>query len=85
MAITVVPKAAQLFVNDKEITLNDNGNTPEMYDIGTKLKIKATAEGHAEKEQEYTVKDELTDGKNKLDLILAKNKVLISKFFKNLH
>ena len=82
MAITVVPKAAQLFVNDKEITLNDDGDTTEMYDIGAILKIKATAEGHGEKEQEYTVKDELTDGKNKLDVILAKKKVIISKFFK---
>ena len=68
-------------MDDNEIFLNDDGNTPEMYDIGTKLKIKATAEGHAEKEQEYTVKDELTDGKNKLDVILAKKKVLISQFF----
>ena len=75
MAITVVPKAAKLFVNDKEITLNDDGYTPEMYAIGAKLKMKATAEGHAEKEQDYTVKDELSDGKNKLDLILTKNKV----------
>ena len=69
-------------MDDNEIFLNDDGNTPEMYDIGTILKVKATAEGHAEEEQDYAVKDELTDGKNKLYLILAKNKVLNSKLFK---
>ena len=62
-------------MNDKEVTLNDDGFAPEMYDIGAKLTIKATAEGHADKEKEYVVKDELTDGKNTLDLILPKNKV----------
>ena len=67
-------------MNDKEVTLNDDGFAPEMYDIGAKLTIKATAEGHADKEKEYVIKDELTDGKNTLDLILPKNKVLI--FFK---
>ena len=67
-------------MNDKEVTLNDDGFAPEMYDIGAKLTVKATAEGHADKEKEYVIKDELTDGKNTLDLILPKNKVLI--FFK---
>ena len=64
-------------MNDNEITLNDDGYTPEMYDIGTKLTVKGTAEGHADKEKEYVIKDELTDGKNTLDLILPKNKVVI--------
>ena len=78
MAITVLPNTAKLFVNDKEITLDEDGNTPEMYEVGTKLKIKATAEGHAEKEKDYSIKDELlSNEKNKLDLILAKNKVKI--------
>ena len=64
-------------MNDKEVTLNDDGFAPEMYDIGAKLTVKATAEGHADKEKEYVIKDELTDGKNTLDLILPKNKVII--------
>ena len=63
-------------MNDKEITLNDDGYTPEMYDIGATLKVKATAEGHIDVEKEYVIKDELTDGKNTLDLALAKNKVV---------
>ena len=46
-----------------------------MFDIGAKLTVKATAEGHAEKTKEYVIKDELTDGKNTLDLLLNKNKV----------
>ena len=75
VAITVLPKAAKLFVNDNEITLTDDGNTPEMYAIGAKLTVKGTAEGHAEKTKEYVIKDELTDGKNTLDLILTKDKV----------
>ena len=77
MAITILPKDAKIFVKDKEIKLNADGYTPEMYDIGTKLKVKATAEGYAENEKEYVIKDELTDGKNTLDLILSKNKVMI--------
>ena len=77
MAITVLPKNAKLFVNTivNEISLNDDGFTPDMYDIGTKLLIMATAEGHANTQKEYVIKDELTDGKNTLDLILPKNKV----------
>ena len=75
MAITLLPKGAKLFVNDNEITLNDDGYTPEMYDIGAKLTVKGTAEGHVEKAKEYVIKDELTDGKNTLELILAKDKV----------
>ena len=63
-------------MNDNEITLNDDGYTPEMYDIGASLKVKGTAEGHNDKEKEYVIKDELTDGKNTLDLILVKNKVV---------
>ena len=62
-------------MDDNEITLNDDGHTPEMYDIGAKLTVKATAEGHADLEKEYKVKDELTGGKNTLDLTLIKNKV----------
>ena len=62
-------------MNDKEITLNDDGYTPEMYDIRSSLKVKATAEGHIDIEKEYVIKDILTDGKNTLDLILVKNKV----------
>ena len=62
-------------MNDIEITLNDDGYTPEMYDIGASLKVKATAEGHIDKEKEYVIKDELTDGKNTLELVLTKNKV----------
>ena len=62
-------------MNDNEITLNDDGYTSEMYDIGAKLTVKGTAEGHAEKTKEYVIKDELTDGKNTLELILAKDKV----------
>ena len=63
-------------MNENEITLNDDGYAPEMYDIGATLKVKATAEGHIDIEKEYVIKDELTDGKNTLDLILAKNKVV---------
>ena len=46
-----------------------------MYGIGETLKVKATAEGHADLEKEYKVKDELIDGKNTLDLTLIKIKV----------
>ena len=77
MAITVLPKNAKLFVNSivNEISLNDDGYTPDMYDIGTKLLIMATAEGHANAQKEYVIKDELTNGKNTLELVLTKNKV----------
>ena len=72
-----------VFVDDKEIKLNEDGTTPDKYDIGTKLKIKATAEGHDDLEKEFEVKDELTDGKNSLELKLTKKKV--TKTFPILH
>ena len=75
LAITVLPKTAKLSINEKEINLGEDGSTPDMYDIDETLKVKATAEGHADLEKEYKVKDELTGGKNTLDLTLIKNKV----------
>ena len=62
-------------MNDNEITLTKDGYTPEMYEIGATLNVKATADGHAEKEQDYTIKDELNAEKNALDLTLDKNTV----------
>ena len=81
VTINAAPKTAKLFIDDKEVKLtsdgqlSEDGNVPLMYDIDSKIKVKGTANGYKEAEEEFTVIDELTGKPNTFDLNLEKMKV----------
>ena len=81
VTINAAPKTAKLFIDDKEVKLtsdgqlSEDGNVPLMYDIDSKIKVKGTAVGYKEAEEEFTVLDELLGKPNTFNLNLEKMKV----------
>ena len=81
VTINAAPKTAKLSIDDKEVKLtsdgqlSEDGKIPLMYDIDSKIKVKGTAVGYKEAEEEFTVLDELLGKPNTFDLNLEKMKV----------
>ena len=81
VTINAAPKTAKLSIDNKEVKLtsdgqlSEDGKLPLMYDIGSKIKVKGTADGYKEAEEEFTVVDELKGKPNTFDLTLEKMRV----------